>query len=183
MTEIKTSQWGLPTIRHSQHNLTRKSLHIQSRSQWLARAAATRQRARGSAWCQEEDEGEGGRRRGGRTRGRRRRWRRIGVSRRRGVWRGRGKRGRGKRGRGGEGGERERAREVRDERVSELFWLSCCCCLLPQSSAVIMAASGTLRRPTASFGLSCRDPEQPRFVAFATLFVSPAGSQFLTCSG
>ena len=128
--------------------------------------------ARGSAWCQEEDEGEGGRRRGGRTRGRRRRWRRIGVSRRRGVWRGRGKRGRGKRGRGGEGGERERAREVRDERVSELFWLSCCCCLLPQSSAVIMAASGTLRRPTASFGLSCRDPEQPRFVAFATLFDS-----------
>jgi hypothetical protein len=87
------------------------------------------------------------------------------MRRRGGVWRG------------------EREREERDERVSELFWLSCCCCLLPQSSAVITAASGTLRKPTASFGLSCRDPEQPRYVAFATPFVSPDSSQFLTCSG
>ena len=38
MTEIKTSQWGLPTIRHYQHNLSRKSLYFQSRFQRWARA-------------------------------------------------------------------------------------------------------------------------------------------------
>jgi hypothetical protein len=66
---------------------------------------------------------------------------------------------------------------------ADLFWPSCCCCCWLQVSVVDTADSTASRRPTASFGLCSGSHGQPRYVAFATPFLSPACSQVLTCSG
>ena len=60
---------------------------------------------------------------------------------------------------------------------ADLFWPSCCCCCWLQVSVVDTADSTASRRPTASFGLCCGSHGQPRYVAFATLFLLKSASK------